>query len=142
MTIAERGSHNDQYLVHASAIEDIMRMTPFSTYYLYADAGYNMAAHIIVPFKGNLSLEQATFNTSMSAVRISVENGFSRIRGLWRFLNNDDELMLLKMPLSTMYRVATLLTNVRTILDGGNQVSAMFDFTPPSLSDYLATAFM
>lgn len=142
ITHAVLGAHNDQYILNASAIAHIMQQPPFSGYFLYADAGYSMGPHLIVPYKGTLSNSEQRFNTAMSTARVSVENAFGRVRSLWRFLNNDDDLMLNKSPLGSIYRTAVLFTNLRTCLDQTNQISAFFDLDPPTVREYLATSFL
>jgi hypothetical protein len=141
----QEGAVHDHYLLNVSAIEDVLALPQFSDYYLYADAGYAMRPHVIVPFRkvaGNLTPGERAFNRSMSKARVSVEWMFGRITQLWRFLDHHADLMVLKSNLSTFYRVAVLLTNIRTTLDGGNLTSDYFNLAPPSLDEYLETSFI
>jgi hypothetical protein len=136
------GSYNDQFLLHASALNDIMSLQPFSNYFVYADAGYTTKDHVIAPFARHdgVTAGELAFNAQMSSARVTIEWLFGRVVQLWRFLQHDDDLMVLKSSLSTYYRVAVLLTNVRTCLDGRNQVADYFSVEPPTLEDYLYTA--
>lgn len=76
-----------------------------------------------------------SYNLATSGVRVAVENVFGRVnqafettRILFLFNNTASPDLL--------YKVAVLLTNFKTCLEG-NQVSVRFGVDPPTLEEYL-----
>lgn len=135
----EAGRHHDLYLLSRSGIREIIQDNPdFNGYILYGDSGYCCSDIICTPFKSVLlSPEEREFNQTMSSVRESVEWAFGRVSVLFAFLYYERTLKILLSPIGEYYKVGILLTNLRTILSKGNQISDYFDLATPSLHDYL-----
>ena len=56
-------------------------------YSIYGDSGFPLREHLLCPYKGaNLTADQQAFNTRMSAVRVSVEWGYSGVTQQFSFL--------------------------------------------------------
>jgi hypothetical protein len=47
-----------------------------------------------------------------------------------------------KCNVEAMFHLAVWLTNVKTCVRGGNQISQWFDCEPPTLDEYLTKTFM
>ena len=77
------------------------------------------------------------FNQRMSACRLSVEWAFGEVSCLWAFYNYKHQQESLLNPVATQYRVSVFLTNLRTCLNGGNQIFDYFGMKPPTPEQYL-----
>ncbi|KAK9427130.1 hypothetical protein V1505DRAFT_67535 [Lipomyces doorenjongii] len=77
------------------------------------------------------------FNIEMSGVRISVEQMFGLALQRWTFNGFKRALKLESSPVATFYMVSILLTNIKTCLDGCNEVPDAFGCDPLLLTDYL-----
>ena len=135
-------------------------------YYLYGDLAYWPAFGIMGPFRpqnvqGILSREEKAANLAMSSVRITVEWGFGMNVNLWGINNYKRGSKVMSSPVAALYiastlltnirtcmnggnqvcllllQLSTLLTNIRTCMNGGNQVSEKFGLSPPSLEEYI-----
>ncbi|KAK9317613.1 hypothetical protein V1524DRAFT_445421 [Lipomyces starkeyi] len=73
-----------------------------------------------------LTEAQSRFNDEISRVRISVVQIFGRALQRWTFNGFKYGLSLESSPVAAFYMVAILLTNIKTCLDGGNEVSDAF----------------
>ena len=137
------GRRHDLFLLNISVVGHRIRtLEALNGLYLYGDSGYVYNDIIITPFKGShLSVAEEDFNEAMSACRVSVEHSFGRVVNLFGFLDYSRTQRVLQSAVALHYLVATLLTNCRTCLDGGNQTSMRFEVAPPTLSAYLSRAF-
>ncbi|CAB1108384.1 unnamed protein product [Ectocarpus sp. CCAP 1310/34] len=77
------------------------------------------------------------FNKSMSQCRVTVEWGFKDMTSKWAFVDMKCQQKFLLSPVATQYKVATLLSNFHSCLNGGNQISQYFGVEPPTLEEYL-----
>lgn len=73
----------------------------------------------------------------MNRVRTSVEWGFRVVTQAWQCLNCLELEKVGLSPLEIRFRVAVLLTNIKTCVEGTNQIAAFFGCPPPSLERYL-----
>ncbi|GAU96533.1 hypothetical protein RvY_07964 [Ramazzottius varieornatus] len=109
----EPGSFHDAKLLYRSEILDMMKesrtltSTPETGYYLYGDQAYRSTPQVIGP-----------------------------VGNLFAFNNYPEDLKLGLQPLGMYFRVATLLTNCYTCLNG-SQTSNYFAVEPPTLAEYL-----
>jgi hypothetical protein len=112
-----------------------LRQCPFM---IYGDPAYSTSDRILTPFKGaRLTAEQQTWIATMSKVRVSVEWGFGIVKRLFAFIDWSKQQKLMLSPISVLFKVAVLLTNVHTCINGRNQISDFFDMQAPSLDEYL-----
>ena len=74
----------------------------------------------------------------MSSERIAAEWGFDKIVQLWPFLDYRKKHKVLLAPVGRHFAVANVLTNIHTILSGGNVISERYGLSPPSLDAYMA----
>jgi len=108
----------------------------FENFVIYGDPAYPVSSQFISPFKGaHLTADMAEFNKRMAGSRIAVEWGFSEILRNWTYLDFKRGLKLGLSPVGSLYLVATFLTNCRTCLVGGNQISMHFNLSPPSIQE-------
>jgi DDE superfamily endonuclease len=112
-------------------------------YYIYGDAAYQGETVVGCVMTGfgygvNMTAQQEHFTKSMNKVRTSVEWGFRVVNQTWASLSKGDAQKPGKSRLGANYLAAVILTNVRTCLNGMNQISAFFDCKPPTLPEYLS----
>ncbi|CAB1108116.1 unnamed protein product [Ectocarpus sp. CCAP 1310/34] len=142
---AEVGTRHDRYLLAQSALleklQTHMNSPSGHPYCLYGDPAYGQTDHIQCPFSAsvNAPLTPAirNFNKSMSQCRVTVEWGFKEMTSKWAFVDMKCQQKFLLSPVATQYKVATLLSNFHSCLNGGNQISQYFGVEPPTLEEYL-----
>ncbi|GAU94084.1 hypothetical protein RvY_05918 [Ramazzottius varieornatus] len=138
----EPGSFHDAKLLYRSEILNMMKEsrtwppTPETGYYLYGDQAYKSTPQVVDPVRYNASPLETACNTAMKTLRISVEWGFGKIGNPFFFNKALEALKLGLQPLGMYFRVATLLTNYHTCLNG-SQTSNSFAVEPPTLAEYL-----
>ena len=135
------GRRHDSAMLEASGLlaelQQHMARPMGGVYSIYGDSGFPLREHLLCPYKGaNLTADQQAFNTRMSAVRVSVEWGYSGVTQQFSFLQHKENLKIGLQPVAQYYVVATILFNCFTCLYG-NQVSKFFNVDPPSLEEYL-----
>lgn len=110
-------------------------------YCLYGDPAYGISNYLISPFSaassGPLTAGMMDFNKRMSHCRVTVEWGFKEMTGKFAFVNLKPQQKFLMSPIAKQYRVATLLSNWHSCLNGGNEISQFFGVSPPTLEEYL-----
>lgn len=133
------GRRHDSHLLAKSYLLHMLE-TRFNGYadppYLYADCGYPLRKFLITPFKGTQNRNEIKVNKQMSALRISIEWGFSKILQLFPFVDYKKNLKVCKSKVAKFYKVATILSNCNTCLYG-SQVCDYFECNPPQLEEYL-----
>ena len=102
---------------------------------LYGDPAYPLRIHVQAPFRhAALTPQMQLFNSSMSAVRTSVEWLFGDIINYFKFLDFQKNLKIGLTPVGKMYTVCAILHNALTCLYG-NQTSNFFNLDPPTLQE-------
>ena len=111
---------------------------------VYGDPAYCRGDHVSKGYLGACTPAQARWTTKMNAIRETVEWGFMLVVRDWAFIDFKKNLKLGLQPISMMYIVAVLLTNVKSCLmadekyDGlGNEIANKFRVSPPSVRKYL-----
>ena len=125
-----------------SHLYDSLQMNAFSTtgeaMCIYGDPAYPLRVYLQAPFRHRvLTPQMQAYNSSMSAVRTSVEWLFGDIINYFKFLDFKKNLKIGLSQVGKMYIVCSLLHNALTCLYG-NTTSQFFDFDPPSVEDYFA----
>jgi hypothetical protein len=125
-----------------SGLPELMEQPEFNGACLFADQGYARFNHLLSPHetkggKRKLTTIEAEFNRSMLMPRLRVEHGFMRVTQLFPFFQRPSKLRAAQMSLATHYEIAVLFTNIRTCLDGGNQISRYFQCAPCSVIELL-----
>jgi len=134
-----RGSAHDMAMVHASGLMSHLNNSLPAGYYIFADKGYApWTTRIRTMIKNPQTQAEIDFNTAMSPIRASVEWFFDLLSKYWAHLDYSQKLQLSKTPVGAKMIVCTLLMNVWTCLEGGNQISAFFGLRPPTIEAYLA----
>ena len=138
------GTRHDNYILAQSGLMQKLSMLNSPSgqpYYLYGDPAYGLSNHLVCPFSaasvGPLTPEMADFNKRMSACRVTVEWGLKEITSKWAFVNMKPQQKVLLSNVGKQYRVATLLSNWHSCLNGGNEISQYFGVSPPSFEEYL-----
>ncbi|PWW77619.1 hypothetical protein C7212DRAFT_179586, partial [Tuber magnatum] len=145
------GPHGDWMMWNDSGIERILYdLLPCGIgeqrYYLYSDFTYWPSFGIMGPYRSSelgisLSGTEEAANLLMSGARISVEWGFGLNVTFWGINNYKKGSKILSSPVAAYYLVSTLLTNMHMCLKGRNIVSDKFNYSPPSLKEYVRSVF-
>lgn len=82
-------------------------------YCIYGDSGYGKDEILRRPFSTALTLtdRRKRQHNKMSSVRQCVERGFDEVTRKFAFVNFCKQMKLFEKPVTTIYRVAVLLTN-------------------------------
>jgi len=132
------GSRHDMFAFHMSALEQTMSTPALDDYVVFGDRGYATIGHLMSPIvRPMLTQDEASFNESMLIPRLSVEHGFMRITKLFRMFQAPSILRSRSCPVALFYELAVLFTNLRTCLDGRNQISDYFACEPCSCEELL-----
>ena len=103
---------------------------------LYGDPAYPLRIHLQAPYRNAvITPGMEAFNSSMSAVRESVEWLFGDIVNYFKFMDFHKNLKIGLSSVGTMYIVSALLRNAHTCFNG-NQTSEYFNLEPPTLEEY------
>ena len=141
------GRHHDIYLWTTSGVGPILDRLPLHEdgvkYYLYGDPAYRSEScidNIITGYShmDHLTEEQQAFNKSLNSMRVSNEWGFRLNVQHWSCMNFIELEKYGTSSLGSRYFCAVILNNLRTCVNGLNQVSLYFDCPPPTLPEYLS----
>lgn len=137
--LTERRKHDAGMLADSGLLNDLQRFA-FSTtgqpMCLYGDPAYPLRIHLQAPFRNAvLTHAMQAFNSSMSAVRVSVEWLFGDIVNYFKFMDFHKNLKIGLSSVGKMYIVSALLRNAHTCCNG-NQTSEYFNLEPPTLEEY------
>ena len=112
---------------------------------MLADTAYPNNDCVIALFKnppnGLMSALEELFNDLLSPPRASIEWGYKEVVTNCAFVDYRKDLKFLKQDLEAIWHMAVWLTNLKTCANEGNQISAYFDCTPPTLEEYIANCF-
>lgn len=143
-----KGPTGDWHMWNVSGLDDelraVFRRLPNNQHlYLYGDLAYWPAFGVMGPHRDvrggteGLTPIQKAANLTMSTARITVEWGFGRNVNLWGINSYKRGSKIMASPVAMYYVASTLLTNLRTCMDGRNQTSDTFQLAPPSVEEYL-----
>jgi nuclease HARBI1 len=107
-------------------------------YCIFGDSAYPLSTFLYRMYKGVMAPWQQAFNRDMSAERIGAEWSFGKMVNLWPFLDYRKKHKVLLSPVGRLFAVGNVLTNMHTILSGGNIVSRRYGLEPPSLEAYMS----
>ena len=141
----ELGARHDVHLLNESGLlltlAQHMTSPSGDPYLLYGDPAYGMSTHLNCPYStetfGPLTAGMLEFNKQMSACRVTVEWVFKEMTSKWAFVSMKNQQRYLLSPVGVHYKVATLLSNIHSCVNGGNEISQFFGCPPPSLEEYL-----
>ena len=99
---------------------------------IYDDPAYLLRNHLQSPFRnGILTPQMRLFNSSMSAVRVSVEWLFADVVNYFKFVDYKKNIKLQLSSLGKMYIICVLFRNALTCLYG-NITTRFFSLEPPA----------
>ena len=139
------GSHSDSTILALSGLESKLQVVTEAAgvlYIAYADSAYAMSEYILRGCKRHMifNAEHQLMQTSMNSARTSVEWGFGIVGNDWQWVHIEDVQKVLLSPCGLYFKVATVLSNIKTCLNAGNLISDFFDCPPPFLDQYLDMA--
>jgi nuclease HARBI1 len=130
------GARHDNHILERSGLVEFLR-EHFPQDIVFGDAAYPKYPFLLSPFDNvNLTPNEIAFNKRMSSVRESVEWGFKDVLKNFKFFEMKERQRILLMPISQMWKVATILTNVLNCLYKC-QTSQFFGLAPPIIQEYL-----
>lgn len=82
------GSAHDSRVWRNSPIYQKLRTSLPHDFHVLGDSAYPLQNFIMVPFKdnGHLTRSQKTFNKRLSQTRVTIEQAYGRLKGIWRRL--------------------------------------------------------
>jgi hypothetical protein len=111
---------------------------PHPEFYIYGDPAYGRTRYIQKPYpRLSANGAQQRHNTTMSSVRVSVENQIGEVTNTFPGLDFTRSQKLGNRTACSMYLAAVILRNLLTCVRGYNQVSQYFDLTPPTVAEFL-----
>lgn len=136
----EGRKHDAGMLTDSGLLNDLQRFAYSTTgqpMCLYGDPAYPLRIHLQAPFRNAvLTPAMQAFNSSMSAVRESVEWLFGDIVNYFKFMDFHKNLKIGLSSVGKMYIVSALLCNAHTCCNG-NQTSEYFNLEPQPLKSTL-----
>ncbi|CAM9555962.1 unnamed protein product [Discosporangium mesarthrocarpum] len=104
----------------------------------YGDTVYPMLSHVKRGQRETdmITVEERKVNKRMSTCTINIEWAFGKVLQLWPFLDSEKNSKLHLQPITHLYIVGALLTNMHTCLYG-SQTGHYFDLNPPGLEEHL-----
>lgn len=103
---------------------------------VYGEPAYPLRVHLQCPFHNAiLPPQMQDFNSSTSALHISVEWLFREIVKYFKFFDFKKKLIIGLSSVGKMYLVGAIIKNAHTCLYR-NQTSEFFSVDPPTLQDY------
>lgn len=137
----EAGSFHDLTLYYNSGWDQILEQALLINgrqYYIFGEKPYLIRPWLQRPFLlvNELSSE-ASFNTKMSSVRVSVEKNYRDVKQFWisqDFLRN---LWIIQAPLAVLYKGSAIMNNFHVCLYKYGQNVHRFAVQPPSLDVFL-----
>lgn len=137
----EVGRRHDLTLYRESGWDEILEnflMVEGVYFYIFGDSAYLLRPWMQRPFYRGLATEaQRTFNTKMSAVRVSVEHNYKDLKQYWVSQDFARNLRVRKAPIALLYKASALLLNFHACLYKRGQVQEQFETEPPSLDEYM-----
>ena len=128
-------------LADSGQLNDLQRFA-FSTtgqpMCLYGDPAYPLRFHLQAPFRNTvLTPDMQAFNSSMSAVRESVEWLFGDIVSYFKFMDFHKNLKIGLSSVGKMYIVSALLHNAHTCINENQTVQNILIWSPQPLKSIL-----
>lgn len=139
------GSHSDSTILAMSGLEGKLRAVSDAAgvvYIGYADSAYAMSDFILRGCKRHMIFNEdhQRMQSAMNGVRTSVEWGFGIVGNDWQWVHIEDVQKVLLSPCGLYFKIASILSNLKTCLNAGNLISDYFGCPPPFLDQYLAMA--
>ena len=104
---------------------------------MYGDPIFARSDHVQKGFPTiEITAMQRIFNMAMNAPRTSVEHAIGMSVRYWAFVDFKKQQKLFWTRPGLLYLNAVFLTNCRTCIEGGNQVSDYFEYAAPDLREY------
>lgn len=134
------GRRHDMHLLVASRINERLaaaQATIGRQRYIYGDAAYPVLSHVMGA-RRRMDVDPVlnAVDRQLSGARIAVEWAFGKVISEFAFLDFEKNQKLFLSPVSKLYIVACVLTNLHTCFYG-NQISMMYNYNPPSAAAYV-----
>jgi len=89
---------------------------------LLGDAAYGIFHFLLVPFGGDLTVEQSRFDFYHSSARLTIERAFGKFKGQWQMFNTTQPVWFSE-DISLFVHACATLHNITIDIDGGGQAS-------------------
>lgn len=104
---------------------------------MFGDKGFALSGALITPYKPARDPEEQLFNSQMNVGRTSVEWFFRIIKRDWSLLKNPARMKTGCSKVALFFYASLHLSNLKTILRGGNEISDFFGSRTLSLDQYM-----
>jgi len=135
------GRRHDMYLLNCGGLDlhlDNLHARVGEQFHVYGDAAFSLTENIQTGFnRGYTTPSQQAYTAAMTKARVSVEWGFGGVCNTFKYLDYRPQLKVGASPIGKEYRVAILLRNFKTCLEGG-QGCGFFQCFPPPLQEYVS----
>lgn len=109
-------------------------------FYMFGDSAYLLFPWIIRPFLRDLErAEKEEFNTSMSFVRVSVEQNWKDLKQLWTMQDFARNHKIHPAPIGLLYHASTILHNIRVCMYKCGRTAQRYSVEAPTLEVYLTS---
>jgi len=136
------GSVNDAKCVKSFGISPLVKAAlkfGSTQFNLLADKGYAISDGILTNYHGrNLPREKKLYNQIHNHHRTSAEWGINCILQNWMRFSSKKLLRVNQSSCGLEFYIACHLTNLKTILEGGNRVTMRYNTSPPTLEEYMS----
>ena len=69
---------------------------------------------------------------------MNVENAIGLVMNTWRKFQYGHNNKALETNVAAQFFIAVHLSNIKTIIEGGNLISRQYNIQPPSLAEYMS----
>jgi len=139
-------THDSKLLTESNFLPSMRKLLDdASQHYAYigfvADSAFAVRKYIFPLFRfKRATADERMYNKNLTSLgRITVEWNNKEIKNYWPLVNNPRVLQInrIGIPVKTILRFAAFLSNCRTCIRQGNQISIYFGVIPPKLEWYL-----
>lgn len=134
------GRFNDKHFIADSGVNERMRLMQIHKliqYWIYGDKGYDNMSHVRCAYHGPyVTPAENGDNYKMSrGGRSCIEWGFNKVKANCPLIKRKQTLKYQAMDVSATVRVAVILTNAHTCMNG-SATGRYFKCNPPTVNEY------
>ena len=135
------GSVHDGRMLRDSGWIDMLRLAYIQDgrrrFKLFGDSAFPVSNFIQAMVKGNLNQDARRFNALMSRIRIHIENAFAGLSNTFTFLSFHRGVKIGGRNVHKVYKVATILMNMRCTFYGNQFTHALGHPMPITITELI-----
>lgn len=138
-----RGGSNDAGCARQIGLPGLLEeyfKFPDRTFAILADGGFRADDQVIIPYSGDLTPDEARYNTVHSFHRVSIEMAIGQITSAWQRFRFAKGLSPHKSNIAQQFLFGVHILNMLTCIRGSNLVNSRYSSIckPPTLEEYMA----